>query len=64
MHTSQDLSALKQLMLEVDELCGSLPDEVTERWQDDMRIATKGIVDPRIPLTLEKPKAKAADTSE
>ncbi|KAH9891312.1 hypothetical protein C8Q73DRAFT_119576 [Cubamyces lactineus] len=61
-HKSRDLDLLKQLTLQVDEQLRGLPPKVMAEWQKDMKIAMKGIVEPKkAPEKPEKPQLNLAD---
>lgn len=64
-HRSRDLEVLKQLTLQVDEQLRGLPPKVMEEWQKDMKIAMKGIVEPKkAPQKPQKPELNVEDDDE
>ncbi|KAI0327262.1 hypothetical protein GY45DRAFT_1428013 [Cubamyces sp. BRFM 1775] len=66
-HKSRDLEALKQLTRQVDEHLRhrGLPAKVVEEWQKDMKIAMKGIAEPKkTPQEPEKPELNVEEDDE
>ncbi|OCH88979.1 hypothetical protein OBBRIDRAFT_757238 [Obba rivulosa] len=56
LHVRRDLQELKSRTLEVDELMHRLPSGATLDWQDDWRLAYRGIVKDKPASTVKKPK--------
>ncbi|GBE78672.1 predicted protein [Sparassis crispa] len=62
LHQRRNVDELKALVLSVEELMSRLPARTTLQWQDDLKLAVKGIVqERRMPAKKPKPELNVED---